>query len=284
MDSIKELFDVIKGRLASPLFRSFIFFWLIFNWPIPVILLFYKQNEYLIKGKGVSFIDAINNQINVYNNLLIPLSFATAYVFIYPWVKAKIDEYNVTVSAASEDKIIKITKTNSMPMSKYLSKLKKLDDKEKELELIGVEKSELNAVITELEGTINGNNEIIEKLEERNRTLNNIHSHFQNVNSLNFLDGIWAIKYQTSDEKFNEVWTFKDKEVFQDSNKKIYKIDTINGNPEARTTFLYLKGQSRPDLLLKLTAIDSRGEYLEGRDGLGKLYEFVKQGALLPDF
>lgn len=81
METVKEFWNEFKERVSSPFFASFIISWVIFNYPIIIGLLFYKQPE--LKADGyVSYLDLINQCYNSWNMIWYPLITATAYTLI----------------------------------------------------------------------------------------------------------------------------------------------------------------------------------------------------------
>lgn len=109
METIREFFDDIKGRLSSPILGGFLISWIIFNWKIVIVLVFYKQED-LSLDNYVSYLDFINKHIDIWLNLILPFSAAFLYTFMFPHIKAYIKEYQAKVLSASESRILNITR------------------------------------------------------------------------------------------------------------------------------------------------------------------------------
>tara|TARA_B110000211_G_C13946791_1_gene494264 strand:- start:153 stop:812 length:660 start_codon:yes stop_codon:yes gene_type:complete len=81
-----SIYDTYKDRLKNPLFRSFLFSWIAFNW---------KPLSIIIVSK-----DSIYHRIEViktcydpnWYNLIIPLAIAIAYILLLPYVMLGLDK------------------------------------------------------------------------------------------------------------------------------------------------------------------------------------------------
>lgn len=119
METVKDFLKEFKDRLTSPLFGSFIISWLVFNWKIPVALIFYKHSELKI-DRYKSYFSLIRQEQSTWSMLILPLFFALLYIFGYPWVKNFIKEYQAKLTTTSEAKILKISKDGFVSVAKHM--------------------------------------------------------------------------------------------------------------------------------------------------------------------
>lgn len=160
MTGIKDFFEELKIRIANPLISSFIISWLVCNWKIVVLLLFYKSEDFPVDG-STSYIDYISDNYNFLVAIFMPMVGAVAYTAASPIVSAKVKLFYAEISAKNNSDILKSTDERSMPMKKYIKLLKEINDQKKEIQ-------ELAAV----EG------QITLELEEKKRELEGLKSEF----------------------------------------------------------------------------------------------------------
>jgi hypothetical protein len=215
MEDLKELFSDLKSRLNSPLFGSYLISWLVFNWRIPVTLILYKQNELCLDNYN-SFADVIYKNTNVLNNLLLPLTVALVYTFVFPFFKEFIRRYQTKIKIQSQDKIYELTynarsyktkieelnSAHEIEMARYSNLAFQLEGSRQEsasrLDEIGRNKNELDQLIKQ-------RNDLTTALDLNNK-----------ANDTRSMDGSWTVSGFTVDP---QVWKIR--------NGKIYINDTV---------------------------------------------------------
>src|SRR5207302_5085956 len=93
MEKISDFFKELKERISSPLFFSFIVSWLIWNWRIPVALLFYKPSDLIADGYK-SYFDVIEKDLHTNYIFCYPLLSAIGYTLLYPLLRSCIEALN----------------------------------------------------------------------------------------------------------------------------------------------------------------------------------------------
>jgi hypothetical protein len=127
MDAFKDFFVELKDRANNPLISSFVIAWLLFNWPIPIGLLFYTPRDLPADGYH-SYYHLIKGNYDNCKMLVYPAIVCLFYTFAFPYIKAWVKLFHADISAKNETDILKVTKEGSMPVSKYI----KLKDEAKE--------------------------------------------------------------------------------------------------------------------------------------------------------
>lgn len=110
MESLSNIYSEIKSRLTSPFFGSFIISWLIFNWPIVIVLIFYSQKQLRLEHQ-TNYIGYIKSQYSWQNCFLWPLISTSIYILGYPYVKNWISVYIEKRKIQGEAKILKMSTT-----------------------------------------------------------------------------------------------------------------------------------------------------------------------------
>jgi hypothetical protein len=133
MEHIFEFYKDLKDRLSSPFFSSFILAWLVFNYKIVIVLLFYTNSEIIKEGHGnlLSFIEGNRCSKNIF---WWPLTSAFGYTFLFPFLRTAILAFNAWIKASGTNIILKITNEAKIPMSSYRYLQKKLNDRIKDAE------------------------------------------------------------------------------------------------------------------------------------------------------
>jgi len=78
MDTLKDFWKDIKDRISTPFFSSFVISWIIFNYPIVIALLFYKQSELKVDGYS-SYLNMIKSCYDSRYMIKYPLIAAALY-------------------------------------------------------------------------------------------------------------------------------------------------------------------------------------------------------------
>lgn len=174
-ERLEEIFTNLKERLTSPFISSFIFSWLIFNWPILIGLFWYNSSE-LVKIGYSSYLIFISDHLFLTTGLIYPLIFAFLYTFLYPLFKNVINAFNSWADKWGENWNLKMLKDGSIPVERYLQLKKHYEERTETLENVIRSESksidrigELEREVTEL--NLNVNEKVAELKEKTNEVL-----------------------------------------------------------------------------------------------------------------
>ncbi|MFM2306189.1 MAG: hypothetical protein RLZZ367_858 [Bacteroidota bacterium] len=205
METIKDFLKNINYRLSSPFLFSFLISWLMCNWQIAVILLFYNDSQ--IKATGnTHYIPLINSYLNLTYSFIIPLIGAIGYTFVFPYINKFIKVYQTKVEIATEKDELKVRKGTSIPIEKYFSLLSSVNEKQDlleriiasesitrgELEDIRNEKSQLEVQLVEQQIELT-------KQKTDNVTLHNFQNDFKLLDNLeSIFKGAWICEFNVT--------------------------------------------------------------------------------------
>lgn len=82
MKSIDNVLTPITERISSPLYSTFIIAWCITNWKV-----FYATFFMSYKELGLSKMTFIQDYLNLWNSLLIPIAISGLYLFVFPYLE-----------------------------------------------------------------------------------------------------------------------------------------------------------------------------------------------------
>ncbi|WP_443945580.1 hypothetical protein ACJVDH_00280 [Pedobacter sp. AW1-32] len=226
METIKDFFKELKDRLTSPLIGSFIIAWLLINWQIPLVLIFYKQSEIKLESQN-SFIGFIKSQYSWWTCFAFPLLVALFYVFLYPYIRNCIAEYVEKRKIKGQANLLKIAKAEGfVSIARHQLLQGQLNDKITQLTTFYQEQTKIEtqylekeAKVAELESQIGTLRAQIDQLRNRNNTsIPDIVSSFE-------LSGRFQIK-SFSDPTGSNIMSL--------SNWQIIDLNTIKVNEEFR--------------------------------------------------
>ena len=80
-DFLGSFKNFVQERVSNPLFVSFLFFWITYNWKL---IFYFIYSEEAIEVKLI-YLEGISS-VGIINNILIPLIFAGFYVVSMPWL------------------------------------------------------------------------------------------------------------------------------------------------------------------------------------------------------
>jgi len=190
LEKISDFFKDLKERLSNPLILSFLIAWLVANWRIVVGLVFYKIQDLRLDGYK-SYFDLIDKNISLYNNLLLPLSIAFFYTFIFPFIRNIIQAFSAWIRRWGVDWTLKISKNGNISVAKYIELRTRYHELTKTLtEVISIDsatKQENSALNHQLMMITNEKKEAEEKLNK-----------YTKHNSLGTIGGQW--RYKVFDE------------------------------------------------------------------------------------
>lgn len=131
MDTIKELWNELKERVTNPFYGSFVISWLLINYPIPITLIFYKQEN--LRPEYTSFLDVITKNIDGWNMIYVPLLIAMLYTFAFPYFKSYVKVYLTEITLDTDKRIQEKSDTRTVPLSRFSSTKIMLKQRESEL-------------------------------------------------------------------------------------------------------------------------------------------------------
>lgn len=139
-EKIKDVYENIKDRITNPLLFSFVCSWLVYNWKIPVALLWYDKSQF--SGCGCTTIfDFIEWYWINEGTFRIPFIIAIVYTLVSPFVKNGISVINaVALSWGKRSK------------AKYVKELyiKEINQLTTSLNAITAEKNTLDVIISKI--------------------------------------------------------------------------------------------------------------------------------------
>jgi hypothetical protein len=191
MDKLKEILNGINERLSNPLVYSFIFSWLILNWKITIILLWYNQ-ELVESTEAKSLLTFISENINLWNGIMIPFSLAFIYTLGMPWLRAWINIRQAKSETYKEDGIIRVSKSGKISIAKYLKLKEDYNERSRILENIISEESE------NIDALRRSQNDLITSqrlLNEANIKINEKEKQIIDSTNPKLLNGYWNSNY-----------------------------------------------------------------------------------------
>lgn len=109
MDTLKDFFSDLKERISNPFVSSFVIGWMVFNYPIIVTLIFYKQSELKLDGY-TSYLNMIQSFLNNTSMFWYPLLVAFIYTFLVPFFKSGVRIFNSWLITSTDGIVYKTTK------------------------------------------------------------------------------------------------------------------------------------------------------------------------------
>ena len=136
MDTIKDFFSELKDRISNPLVSSFLLSWCLWNYEIPLSLIFYTHDQ--IKWDGYrSFYGLVNAKQDTCRMIVWPLIIAIIYTAGFPFVKAGVRILNSWLTSWTDTDILKRTKHHVVPVELHMEVVNSLDElKERYVKLI----------------------------------------------------------------------------------------------------------------------------------------------------
>lgn len=278
METINDFFKDFKSRLANPLFSSFIFSWLIYNWQIPMVVFLYDRTDLMHEGHMTynSFIKSYAN----FGNMTIPLIPAIIYTFAIPYLKAFIKLYHAKIKAGNDTQILRATSSGMMPVSAYLAA------KEEQAKVT----AELTSVL-DSQKTFQYENAILQSdLQKVNKASTVLQKAFENstrelkfitdYSSSTILNGIWMISYIVlGGPETRLIISNSDASLTYNEVRTVYAFSYYNFNmsnltlsfvlipvvPDTETRAFHLS--FNPDDLTEMSGITTNGHQIKLRKG-----------------
>lgn len=256
MTGIKEFFEELKIRISNPLISSFIISWLICNWKIVILLLFYRADDFPVEHSQ-TFMSYILANSSFVGSFFLPLTLALAYTFASPYVSAWVKLFHAQVSAKNVSDILESTDERSMPMKKFIKQMKDINEQEREIQ-------DLAAV----EGQIRID---MQNIEKENTVLQNKIINLKEEVEIERESGTTARRMLDSATEHAEILKT------ENNNLKVDLEDTKNHNSELQNAldnwnyfndFAILNGRWHYELeVSNISSVFSSGDIITIRDG-----------------
>ena len=234
MEKFNDILENIGERIRSPLIFSFILSWLLVNWEIVVMLLWF--NDELLVDKGFDFhIAFIAAKLNPWQCWQLPLIAAMSYTFGYPIIKNIISVHQTVISKFGYKAKLLVSKGASIPMDRYIEKVQSLAEREKFIENLikneSLKLDEKDKFIRTLEEQIASTNDLNAQIIEKNRRgedkIQEQQAEIANYdisNRVEVVKGSWSVNF--GDRALH--WLISDSGITQvDENNIQYQIGTI---------------------------------------------------------
>ncbi len=133
-DNISDFFKDLKDRVSSPFFSSFIISWLLFNWKVPIALIFYNAEDLKADGYN-SFIQLLKGEVVPPQSFWLPLGSAFLYCLVFPALRNGIIAAQSWYKSWGSELELKYTK-GVVSISKYLILRQNLEKRTETLEKV----------------------------------------------------------------------------------------------------------------------------------------------------
>ncbi len=227
METVKDFFKQINIRISNPLIFSFIISWLVWNWKIVIVLIFYNE-KFLNQDGYKSYLDFITKNTDKCYSFWCPIFFAVGYTFAFPFVSTGVKAFQTWIDKRSNDWNLSILKSGKIGIEKYMSLRESLDVRRDFIEKI-IEKEGSNLVLLEeandkinsLEHQLNEN-----KLEHQREIKN--YQQQRGILNTELLQGKWKMQTFMNNTVQNEyIVEVKDNYYYIIQNNKPQKVAMI---------------------------------------------------------
>ena len=244
MDKVLEVYNNVKDRLSNPFVFSFLCSWLIFNWRIPVSLIWYDKSQF--SGCGCTTIfDFISYELSKTNSFLFPLFFAFVYSLSIPFIKNGVRIVSAFAQKWGENEEIKALDGGKIGFDKYLALRDNYLKQIKELEKIAGEEKTYLEDNKKLLLEINAEKE---KLNEEIRKNIENQSFINELNNISILQGKWNCiigDKNTSGISYHEELSFNQYDIYEvtsfNNSEKVFDIKHFFYNNKTKKVFFIKK-------------------------------------------
>lgn len=228
MDKFLDFLKELKARASNPLISSFIISWSVVNWRVIIGLIFYTNEQLKFDGYK-SKIDLVYQNDTSTKYFLIPIAFALAYTFLFPFVKNYIQAFNSWIRSWGSDLDLKYAKKGKISVEKYIKLRDLYTGRISELEKAIADESSLFVENQELKSKIS-------VLSNDKHVLNDQLQFIKEKTTINSYNGEWKMKYQNMDgELKNERVWISNSDISILNEKSVYvplfRITSITYNP-----------------------------------------------------
>ena len=217
MESFKEIINNLRDRFTNPLFFSFVFSWIFFNWEIVVALFWYDKVQIYHEGY-LSLFSFIKAHLNFCQNILFPAFFAIIYTIFNPVVSNQIKVFYAKINAKGESKSLIATESNFIPIEKYIKARKTIDKQKKNLVNIINKESETASRNDELNEK---NHSLEQKIRDLEKSSGDLTERINQIYNTNILNGKWTLTYKIPGKNPAKI-------EIEIINKTIHRVDEFN--------------------------------------------------------
>ena len=197
MEKLSDFFSELKERISNPFILSYLIGWCIWNYEIPVGLIFYKSGELKVDGYK-SYFDLIQKHSSTWHFFWLPLFSAIVYTFLFPFIKNLISAFGAWINTWGSNWNLNISKTLKVSSEKYLEyKIQYEEALEKISNYVNDEQS-INDKLTAAQNEKNVYEDRLKALDNQLKASQSELQLWQLANSNNFLDGEWYLKTTTT--------------------------------------------------------------------------------------
>jgi hypothetical protein len=202
MNFLKDLPHSMTERARSPFYGSFILSWLIWNWKIVFVVLFFKREDF----NGLNIVDYIYfKYINTRDTILVPVLIAFIYIYVLPLIDYIIIEYSEEMKRKKIDRKIEIARKHSVDGNLYYDLKLKFEQERKKILVADRESIESKSEVLRLENEIDKMEADLEstridaaELREANHDLQTRLNKLVNRSDISkFFKGRWGVSYKT---------------------------------------------------------------------------------------
>ena len=274
MEKVIEIYNNIKDRLSNPFVFSFICSWLVYNWRIPVALIWYDKSQFSGCGCHTIF-DFISFELAKTNSLLFPLFFAFVYTISIPFIKNGVRIVSAHAQKWGENEEIKALDGGKIGVEKYLKLKDDYINATKRLEDTIEDEKKYLTLNTDLLNEINDvKSQLNDSLVERN----NLNDKIRKINDYSFFNGSWKVITNDIDSIKEEVEIYIENGTIHSVNNKVRKpICQITDfyYDESNNRIIFLKDYYHYDKKLirfndrfKINRLNSYGKSMDKLSGL----------------
>lgn len=152
----KSISSILYERTTSPLFGTFLFSWIVWNWKIVLVLFFTNTKE--LKTTKFEYIDS--NLLNIYDGLIYPIISTILILTVYSWLAEQAYRLWLYFDKRKNDHKNSIEKQKLLTLEQSMKLRVELANKEESFEKLIKDKDDL---ITALK---NENSELTTRLSE----------------------------------------------------------------------------------------------------------------------
>lgn len=206
MPTLHSFHTELKERTANPFIVSFIFSWLVINWPIPIGLIWYSISDVRLDGY-ISFADMITQNLSIWKMVWQPLLSATIFTLLYPILRSMVMAFNLWIQAQSSNWHRQIATNGSISVEKYFDLRDKYYNSLKKFEEIARAESEyINKYDIEMERHVHARREATEAQHQIND--------WNTKSKLNYFNGEFDMIFQFDRKKQQKKATIENGKIF----------------------------------------------------------------------
>lgn len=222
---LDSFLEPVSERVRTPFFASFVISWLIVNWKILYVTLFFEKEDFY----GFDIINYLIHvhYINPCDNLVKPLICSLIYLFVFPYFDIIVFKFNEKRKRIKIEQKINIGKEFSVPGKRYWDLYNDMQDVMKQFDTIHSKNTELISSITQKEIDLNNSTLVNEANQVEIRNLKQTNAELLKTNDLvrnrnyayEVFNGSWQVRLSKK-----SLYCFEDKEFYEiNGNNELYK-------------------------------------------------------------